>query len=431
MTDTMANPTADPTTDPTTDPTADPAGYRDRIRAAFAPFAGSVGDWERSGHLPRELFAALGAAGIFRDRWARGAAAGLPLGRVLVAEMARLNGGLALGVSLHCEVFVQALHRFGGARHAATLESALAGASIGCVALTEPGGGSDIYSMGTAAARVGADGWQLTGTKRFTTNVGRATHLLTLARTGAGNQDFTLFLVPLDRPGVRITRFFETMGVRSVDTGGVEFDARMTDADVVGRAGAGLMYVLKLLDYERIAAAEGVVAGARAALALATAHLRQRTQFGKRLFDHQALAHRLADRWAEVEAAAALIDTACREARGDHLPHHLVAAAKLVAARTSTAAVDEAIQMLGARGYTEDYPLERIFRDARVTRIAGGTDEMLRQIIGMHLDVADAESTALLARSEAAAQEPATPEAHTPEAHTDEARTHEGELPHA
>jgi alkylation response protein AidB-like acyl-CoA dehydrogenase len=121
--------------------------------------------------------------------------------------------------------------------------------------------------------------------------------------------------------------------------------------------------------------------------------MRERRQFGKRLFDHQALAHRLADRWAETEAATALVDAACQAARGDQLPHHLVAAAKLIAAKTATAAADEAIQLFGGRGYTEDYPVERMYRDTRLARIGGGTDEMLRQIICTHLDVPDAAAS--------------------------------------
>lgn len=404
------------------------AAFHARVLDVFEPFVAHTADWEAEGHIPRELFAAFGAAGIFRDRWAAGAGGGLPLGRALVDALAPLNGGVALAVSIHCEVFIQALARFGGPRHAALLDAALDGTAIGCVALTEPGGGSDVYSMTTRAvpepeptdqtkdptadaaaphpatphptgrARPGARHWRLTGEKRFTTNVGRASHVLTLARTGAQDGAFTLFVVPLDRPGATVTGFFDTLGMRSADTGGVLLDVPVTEDDVVGRVDGGLMYVLKLLDYERIAAAVGLTAAARAALALATAHLRERTQFGKRLMDHQALAHRLADRWAETQAAAALIDAACRAARGDQLPHHLVAAAKLCAVRTGIAAIDEAIQFLGARGYTEHYPLARMYRDARLARIGGGTDEMLRQIIAMHLDVPDPAASAALAR---------------------------------
>jgi len=387
--------------------------YAARVRAAFAPFVERLPAWERDGHLSRDLFEGLGAAGVFRDRWAAGAAGGLPLARAMVRELSPLNGGVALAVSIHGEVFAHALHRFGGARHADLLADALDGRAVGCAAFTEPTGGSDLFSLRTAGARTG-DGWHLTGTKRYTTNLGTATHVLVLARTPGrgfasgltpgvaegegGERAHTLFVVPLDRPGVRVTRFFDTFGMRSADTGELVLDVALTDDDVVGRPGAGLLYALKILDHERVAAATAVVAGARAALALATEHLRRREQFGRRLFDHQALAHRLADRWAELEAAAALTDAACAAARGDQLPHHLVAAAKLFAGRTAQTAIDEAVQFFGGRGYTEDFPLERILRDGRLVRIGGGTDEMLRGIIAMHLDAPNPQAGAHLDR---------------------------------
>lgn len=369
--------------------------YRERVRAAFAPFADQVADWESAGHLPRALFAALGAAGVFHDRWHGGAKAGLPLAREMLTELSPLNGGMALAVSIHSEVFIHALARFGGPAHRGVLDRAIAGDVIGCAAFTEPTGGSDLPGLRSAATRTDS-GWRLAGAKRYTTNAGSATHLLTLARTGRGERELTLFLVPLDHPGVQVTRFFETLGVRSADTAAIEFDLELAHDQAVGRPGGGLMYGLKLLDYERVAAATGLVSSARAALRLATAYMREREQFGKRLLDHQALAHRLADRWADTEAVAALVNEACRSGRGDELPHDLVAAAKLVAARTSTAAIDEAIQFLGGRGYTEEYPLARMYRDARLTRIGGGTDEMLRQIIATCLDVPDPAADSIL-----------------------------------
>lgn len=373
------------------------AEFRQRLRAGLAPFLDQADAWERDGHLPVELFAALGAAGIFRDRWAAGAAAGLDLAQVVCEEFAPVSGGAALAISIHSELFIHALHGYGGATHRDLLDAALAGRAVGCVAITEPGGGSDLFSLSTSAQRDG-DGWRLTGVKRYTTNVGRATHVITLARTGPSEHAFSLFLVRLDQDGVAVPRFFETMGMRSADTGGLRFDVRLDAAAVVGRVHAGLIEVLRLLDYERMAAAMALVASARYAIRLTAAHMRSRQQFGKRLFDHEALAHRLADRWAETEAAAALIRSARDAARGDHLPHHLVSAAKLVAARTTLAAADEAIQIFGGRGYTQDYPLERIYRDARLTRIGGGTDEVLRQIICTCLDVPDSEASADLER---------------------------------
>jgi alkylation response protein AidB-like acyl-CoA dehydrogenase len=366
---------------------------RERVRDVLGQFRGQLAEWEQEGHLPRSLFAALGAARVFRDRWGAGAAGGLPRALAMVEEAAPLSGGAALALSIHSEVFTHALYRFGGERHGAVLDAALRGEVIGSVAFTEPGGGSDLYAARTTATRATDGTWLLRGEKRFMTNIGRATHVMVFARTGAPRHAFSLFLVPTDRPGVQVTRFFRTFGMRAADTGAITLDVRLTPEDVIGRADAGLMYTLRVLDYERIAGAAAAVASGRAGLALATAHLRERQQFGRRLLDHQALAHRLADRWADLQAAAALVDSACRSARGDDLPHHLVAAAKLVAARASLAALDEGIQFLGARGYTEDYPMERMYRDARVARIGGGTDEVLREIVVRHLDVPDAEAS--------------------------------------
>ena len=372
-------------------------GYPQRVREVIGARRGELAAWEDGGHLPRDLFTDLGSAGAFRERWASGAAAGLPLAGELVGELAPLSGGVALAVSIHSEVFVHALHRFGGPQQAPVLEAALAGEVVGCVAFTEPDGGSDLYSLRTTGSREGGS-WRVRGTKRYTTNVGTATHVLLLARTQDQGPGHTLFLVALDRPGVRVTRFFDTFGMRCADTGELVVDLELSDADVVGRPHAGLLYALKLLDYERMAACRALVAGARTGLTLATQYLRERKQFGARLFDHQALAHRLADRWADLAAAEALADKACRDARGDHLPHHLVAAAKLVAGRAGLAALDDAMQFLGGRGYTTDFPLERMYRDGRLVRIGGGTDEMLRQIIAMHLDVPDTRARAVLDR---------------------------------
>jgi alkylation response protein AidB-like acyl-CoA dehydrogenase len=370
--------------------------YRRRVRGAVAALAPKAPEWESAGHLPRELFESLGAVGAFSQRWRLGPLKGLPYARALVEELAVFNAGAALAVSLHSELFVHALQRFGGEAQAGALQQALDGRLIGCMAITEPEGGSDVPSLSTRAV-LSSDGWHLTGSKRYTTNIGVADNVLVLANSGSTGSSYTLLRVPLGHPGIRVTGFFGTLGVRAADTGALDMDATLPAGHAVGRPGNGMAQVLKLLDYERVAAAAGLIAGARHALGLARAHLRTRTQFGKRLYDHQALAHAFADRWADVEAAAALLDATCSAGRGNQLPHHMVAATKLVAARTCSAAVDQALQFFGGRGYTDAYPLERYYRDARLTRIGGGTDEMMREIIATTLDVEDPRMSALLA----------------------------------
>jgi alkylation response protein AidB-like acyl-CoA dehydrogenase len=374
----------------------DLAEFRRRVRGVVADFSSQAPKWESAGHLPRELFEALGETGAFSRRWRLGAVAGLPYARALVEELVILNGGAALAVSLHSELFVHALQRFGGENHSDVLRQALAGAVIGCTAITESHGGSDVAAIRTKAVPV-ERGWHLVGAKRYTTNVGVADNVLVLAGTGSGGPSYTLFRVPLDHPGVRVTGFFSTLGMRAADTGAIELDAVLSGDHVVGRPGGGMQQVLKILDFERIAATAGLVAGARHALRLGRAYMRTRTQFAKRLYDHQALRHAFAERWADVEAAAALLDAACAAGRGNQLEHHLVAAAKLVAARNCADAVDHVLQVLGGRGYTDAYPVERYYRDIRLTRIGGGTDEMMREIISTTLDITDPEISAVLA----------------------------------
>jgi alkylation response protein AidB-like acyl-CoA dehydrogenase len=190
--------------------------------------------------------------------------------------------------------------------------------------------------------------------------------------------------------------------VRSADTAALSIDTTLTSADLIGRPGSALRVTLTLLDFERLGAAAALLAGAEKAVRLAAAWARRRTQFGSRLFDHQALRHRLADRWADVYAARSALDATCRRLWEPSLPHVEIAATKLLAARAASLAVDETLQIFGARGYTTVYPAEEMYRDVRLTRIGGGADEMMREIIATSLDIADPKAAGLLDAYEAA-----------------------------
>ncbi len=380
---------------------ADVREYVARVRAALKPFIERFPAWERDQHLPSEFFAALGDADLLRDRWRQGAADGHYLSRALLEELAPLNAGAALALSIHSEVFIHALARFGGDGHRDLLEDALAGRAVGCFAATEAGGGSDLPGLKATATQAG-DSWQLRAEKRFITNVGRGTHVLVLANAVTGRRGACLFCVPLDHPGVVIRGFYETLGMRSADTAALSIDTVLTPAHLVGRPGAGLLVTLTLLDFERLAAAAALLAGAEGAVRLASAWARRRKQFGARLLDHQALRHRLADRWSEIYAARSALDATCRRLSEPSLPHVEIAATKLLAARAATLAADETLQIFGARGYTSIYPAEQMFRDVRLARIGGGADEMMREIIATSLDVADPEAAARLDAYEAA-----------------------------
>jgi alkylation response protein AidB-like acyl-CoA dehydrogenase len=388
---------------------ADASGYVKRARAALEPFIEQFPSSERAGHLPARFFPALGEAGLFRDRWREGAVGGHYLARALLAELTPLNAGAALALSIHSEIFIHALVRFGCEAHQGLLQDALEGRVIGCFAATEAVGGSDLPGLQATAVQRG-DQWHLRAEKRFITNAGCATHALVLANSVTGRRRSCLFCLPLDRPGVKIRGFYETLGVRSADTAALSVDTTLEATDLIGRPGAGLLMTLTLLDFERLAAAAALVAGAERSLRLAAAWARRRKQFGARLLDHQALRHRLADRWADVYAARGALDATCGRLGEPTLPHVEIAATKLLAARAASLAADEALQIFGARGYTTAYPVEQMYRDVRLTRIGGGADEMMREIIATSLDIADPEAAAWLDVYEAA-DFPAAPDA--------------------
>ena len=245
----------------------DASDYRQRVQAALEPFIPQFPSWEKDGHLPAQFIAALGRAGLFRDCWANGAAGGHYLIRALLDELAPLNAGAALALSIHSEVFIHALARYGSEAQRPVLEGALAGRVIGCFAATEAGGGSDLPGL-QATAEQTCDSWHLRAEKRYITNVGRATHVLVLANAATGRPRPCLFCVPLDRPGVTIRGFYKTLGVCSTDTAALSIDTELGPADVIGRPGAGLLMTLTLLDFERLAGASALVAGAENALRL-------------------------------------------------------------------------------------------------------------------------------------------------------------------
>ena len=364
--------------------------FRTRLREFASRWSrADVDDWERRGRLPRAALTELCEAGFVRERWAEGRTAGVPFGAVMAEELALVCGGLTLGATLHCETFLSTLEWLAKKpAHQELLEDALDGRAIGCFALTEPSGGSDIAAVRTVARRV--DGQlHLSGEKRFISNVKCATHTIVVAATESERPGHCLVIVPLDAEGVEIAGSYPTMGVHSCDTGHLRFDARLPEDALLGSYGGGLMYVHHALQLERIAISAQLLSGARAGFGLAVAHARQRRIFDRRVMDFQALRHRMADVQSELWAAEAflhrvLVDTAAGRQTGRQS-----AALKLTAARTAAHAVDESIQFLGGRGFTSNYPLERWWRDARVSRIGAGTDEVMRELVASAVDRPD------------------------------------------
>ncbi|CUU59644.1 citronellyl-CoA dehydrogenase [Parafrankia irregularis] len=381
------------------------AEFRELVRAAGTRSVDGAERWVLDRHVPASAIVELADAGLFRRRWDGGATGGLAHLIVLSQELFRCDSGLALAAMAHSEAFIGALHR-----HARTdeqrslLAAAFDGRAIGCFAATEAHGGSSLSDRLTVASRL-PDGWRLTGTKRYVSNVGSASHAIVTARASdsADADDLSLFVLPLDLPGVSVDGFFDTAGVQACDVGQISFNVELPSGALLGSPGMGLLYASHMLQFERLAICAQLHSAAETALNLASAYARRRKLGGVRMMDKQVIRHRLAHGRAELwnlqSRLAALVEIAVTEGR---MPGHEIAALKLTSGKAVSEIVDMCMQVFGARGNTSAYPLEKLLRDTRIARIGGGTDEVLADAVAGVLDRPDLEAEAALDRAASA-----------------------------
>jgi alkylation response protein AidB-like acyl-CoA dehydrogenase len=261
---------------------------------------------------------------------------------------------------------------------------------LGAFALSEPDAGSDASSLSTQAERVG-DAYVLNGTKAWVTNGNRAGVILTMARTDRsddrrGAKGISAFIVTPDLPGFHVGRLEDKMGLRASPTVQLTFDNLRVPANrLLGEPGQGLAYALASLDQGRLGIAAQAIGIARAALDHAVRYAGERRQFGQPIRAHGAIQAKLADMATRVAQARALIySAAAARDRGESVTQ-LGAMAKLAASETAMWVATQAVQVFGGYGYIKDYPVERLFRDAKVTEIYEGTSEIQRIVIGRAL----------------------------------------------
>lgn len=380
--------------------------YRDRVRSVVASFTPETRrGWVANGHLDRDALQPLGAGGLFHDRWADGATSGLGYAMVMAQEVGRVSSGLGLAAMTQSEVFIGALSRLVSTPwQRALLAEALAGSAVGCFAATEPGAGSDVFGIETVARR-SASGWRIVGRKRYVSNAGAATHVLVVAGDGGaadGLRRISLFAVPLDTPGVRVRGFFAKAGLHDCDTAELDFDCEVGEDSLLGGAGNAMVTLQQCLQLERLSVSCQVLTAARSSLGLAAAFARRRRVFGERLIDKQAVRHKLSDSLTRLWAAESLLLSSIAAARSLQTIGHRTAATKLFATNVAGEVIDGALQVLGGRGYTANYPVEGFWRDARVARIGGGSDEVLREVLGTTFERPDREFDHWLDELEAA-----------------------------
>jgi alkylation response protein AidB-like acyl-CoA dehydrogenase len=258
---------------------------------------------------------------------------------------------------------------------------------LASLALTEPGAGSDLQGITTKAEKNGNE-WLINGAKAWTTNASIAEYIITFARTSTGSSphQYSLILVPTDSPGLKIGNPEKKMGLRGSPTNGVTYDdVRVPLSCLVGEEGLGLQQVLITLDGGRISIGALAVGLAQAAYEVALEYSKNRRTFGTPIAQHQAIQWMLADAATEIDAARILIYRAAW-LKQQGRPYTLEASkGKLFATEMAERVCRNAIQILGGYGYSREYPVERMYRDARLMTIGEGTSEIQRMVIARQI----------------------------------------------
>lgn len=342
--------------------------------------------WDREHRFPAEVLTQLGELGLMGvcvPAALGGAGADYLAYTLVVEELSRADAGLGTTLGVHTGACTLPLLAHGSDAQRQRLVPPLAqGHELGAFALTESGSGSDASAMRTRAdARD-----RITGTKQWITNGSHAHTFLVFARDGdadGGRPRISGYVVRRGAPGFSVTREEEKLGQHSSSTADLLFDE--TPAERLGPPGAGMRIALSTLDGGRIGIAAQATGIAQAALDVAAAYAKERNAFGRPIAGFQAISHKLADMQTEIAAARALTHRAARR-RQAGLPHTIEGAqAKLFASRVARHWTGEAIQVLGGYGYTKEFPVERYYRDAKVTEIYEGTSEIQRLVIARAL----------------------------------------------
>lgn len=377
-------------------PTSPFTAEHDQLRASLRRFvetelAPHADDWEAAGWFADWVFPRLGELGYLglsmpteyggqgADYWAT---------IVFGEEIMRCGGGsLPMAVAAHTDMALPPVLQFGTEEQKqAYLVPALAGERIACIGITEPEAGSNVAGVRTSAKRDGRD-WIINGSKVFITNGVRGDFVTMVVRTappveGDPWSGISLFLVDTDLPGFEVADKLDKVGMRASDTALIHLtDVRVPGEALLGAEGQGFKQIMWELQGERLIASIQSVSGAQLGFERALAYAQEREAFGRPISQFQVLKHRLVDMATEIEACRRLIyDCADKWNRGIYATNE-IAMCKLACAQMSFRVADEVLQIHGGYGYSQDLPIERSWRDARLVRIGGGTDEVQREII--------------------------------------------------
>lgn len=362
--------------------------FRDQVRKfvenEITPYHA---DWEKTGRVSREAWLKAGKNGLLCAAMPEeygGAGADFLFSMVVMEELASA-GAMGPGFSLHSDIIAPYLLHYGTEEQKQKWLPRMArGEAIGAIGMTEPAAGSDVQGIKTKAIRDGDD-YVIDGQKVFITNGGNCDFIILACKTdpSLGAKGISLILVEADREGFRKGRLLDKIGWKAQDTAELFFDSvRVPVSNLIGVEGRGFYQLMEQLPQERLMQAVRASAALEAALEWTVTHTTERKAFGKTIADFQNTRFRL----AEVKAQAVLMRVFTDRCLEMHANNELdaidAAIAKMVTSETLCKCLDDCLQMFGGYGFMWEYPIARAWADARAGRIAGGTGEVMREIIG-------------------------------------------------
>jgi alkylation response protein AidB-like acyl-CoA dehydrogenase len=371
--------------------TEEQRGIRDLAREfAQNEIAPNIAQWDEDAHFEPSIIKKmgdLGFLGMLIPEEFEGLGVDTSTYLLALEEIAAVDASTAVLMSVHNSLPTQMILRFGTDEQKKRFLPAMArGEILGAFALSEPEAGSDAASLTTQAVRDG-DSWILNGTKSWVTSGSHAGAIITMARTDTasdrkGPRGIGAFIVTPDLDGFHVGKKEDKLGLRSSPTVQLNFDnLRVPDGNLLGQPHMGFVYAMQSLENGRLGIAAQAIGIARAALEAATAYSAERHQFDRPIREFQAIQFKLADMATRVAASRTLLHAAARaKDRGENVKQ-ASSMAKLFASETAMFATNQAVQIFGGYGYVKDYPVERLFRDAKVTEIYEGTSEIQRIVI--------------------------------------------------
>lgn len=367
-----------------------------QIKRAVREFAEAeirphVLEWDEAQYFPKELFAKLGELGltgvIFPEEYG-GAGLGYLEYALVIEELSRVDGSIGLSVAAHNSLCTNHLYQYGNTEQRKRFVTPLAkGEKLGAWGLTEPGSGSDASGMRTIAVRRDG-GWVLNGAKNFITHgiSGDIAVVLAVTDREMRSRGVSAFIVERGTPGFIAGRKENKLGVRASETAGLIFeDCFVPDENLLGERGRGFVNAMQILDGGRISIAALAIGIAQGAYEAALRYSKERQQFGKPIYEFQAIQFKLADMATQIDAARLLTQRAAWLKDNKRQTTRESAMAKLFASEIAVKVCEEAIQIHGGYGYTKDYPVEKHWRDSKLCTIGEGTSEVQRLVIARHL----------------------------------------------